>query len=293
MMTDNTAIRPFHVGFPEAELTELNRRKNDPLARPRTGCRYNTRRAARDNTGARTVLGERLRLAQMRSEAGGPAELHHRNRRARHPLHHVRSKHDNALPMIVTHGWPGSVVEQMKIIDPLTNPTAHGATAADAFHLVIPSLPGYGFSGKPTAPGWSPPRIAKAWAVLMQRLDGDHGRAGAAGFARHPHQHAGHRFARNQRLARGVQIARVFAGQTEGLSKDDILDNVTLYWLTITPEDLNLDVPLHTGVDENVKPVCGDARRPTRPDRSRATPECRVQAPQLVHSTCSSADYRW
>lgn len=71
--------------------------------------------------------------------------------------------------MIVTHGWPGSVVEQMKIIDPLTNPTAHGATAADAFHLVIPSLPGYGFSGKPTAPGWSPPRIAKAWAVLMQR----------------------------------------------------------------------------------------------------------------------------
>src|ERR1700754_4658164 len=83
---------------------------------------------------------------------------------------HVRSKHANALPMIVTHGWPGSIIEQMKIIGPLTNPTAHGGTAADAFHLVIPSLPGYGFSGKPTAVGWSPPRIAKAWAVLMQRL---------------------------------------------------------------------------------------------------------------------------
>jgi pimeloyl-ACP methyl ester carboxylesterase len=83
---------------------------------------------------------------------------------------HVRSKHENALPMIVTHGWPGSIIEQMKIIEPLTDPTAHGATAADAFHLVIPSLPGYGFSGKPTAPGWNPPRIAKAWATLMQRL---------------------------------------------------------------------------------------------------------------------------
>src|SRR5262249_8448513 len=83
---------------------------------------------------------------------------------------HVRSKHENALPLIVTHGWPGSIIEQMKIIDPLTNPTAHGGTAADAFHLVIPSLPGYGFSGKPAAPGWNPVTIAKAWATLMQRL---------------------------------------------------------------------------------------------------------------------------
>ena len=76
---------------------------------------------------------------------------------------HVRSKHENALPMIVTHGWPGSVIEQLKIIEPLTNPTAHGGSAADAFDLVIPSMPGYGFSGKPTAPGWNPVRIAKAW----------------------------------------------------------------------------------------------------------------------------------
>src|SRR3990170_1179467 len=83
---------------------------------------------------------------------------------------HVRSKHENALPLIVTHGWPGSVIEQLKIIDPLTNPTAHGASASDAFHLVIPSMPGYGFSGKPTETGWGPDRIARAWAALMKRL---------------------------------------------------------------------------------------------------------------------------
>jgi pimeloyl-ACP methyl ester carboxylesterase len=83
---------------------------------------------------------------------------------------HVRSRHENALPMIVTHGWPGSIIEQMKIIGPLTDPTAHGATAADAFDLVIPSLPGHGFSGKPTELGWDPQRVARAWIVLMKRL---------------------------------------------------------------------------------------------------------------------------
>ncbi len=83
---------------------------------------------------------------------------------------HVRSKHEDALPLIVTHGWPGSIIEQMKIIDPLTNPTAHGASATDAFHLVIPSLPGYGFSGKPTTTGWDPDHIARAWTVLMRRV---------------------------------------------------------------------------------------------------------------------------
>lgn len=83
---------------------------------------------------------------------------------------HVRSNNPNALPIIITHGWPGSVIEQMKIIDPLTNPTAHGGTASDAFDVVIPSLPGYGFSGKPDAAGWDPPRIARAWIVLMKRL---------------------------------------------------------------------------------------------------------------------------
>src|SRR5687768_8216117 len=83
---------------------------------------------------------------------------------------HVRSKHENALPLIVTHGWPGSIIEQLKIIGPLTDPTAHGATVSDAFHVVIPSMPGYGFSGKPTSTGWGPERIARAWAELMKRL---------------------------------------------------------------------------------------------------------------------------
>ena len=226
---------------------------------------------------------------------------------------HVRSKHENALPMIVTHGWPGSIIEQMKIIDPLTNPTAHGGTAADAFDLVIPSLPGYGFSGKPTAPGWNPvthrPGVGDADAAprlhalrgagrrLGQcRLGGD-GPAAAAGIARHPHQHGGHgsgRHLQGARVPRGRRppvsrprsatrgtswttstrrawatpsrcrnrpqtlygiadspvglaawmldhdirsyemIARVFDGKTEGLTRDDILDNVTLYWLTNT-----------------------------------------------------------
>jgi pimeloyl-ACP methyl ester carboxylesterase len=83
---------------------------------------------------------------------------------------HVRSKHENALPLIVTQGWPGSVIEQLKIIDPLTNPTAHGASASDAFHVVIPSIPGFGFSGKPATTGWDPVRIARAWIELMRRL---------------------------------------------------------------------------------------------------------------------------
>lgn len=86
---------------------------------------------------------------------------------------HVRSKHENALPVIVTHGWPGSVVEQLKIIGPLTDPTAHGGTEADAFHVVIPSIPGYGFSARPTEAGWNPPRIVNAWFTLMKRLGYD------------------------------------------------------------------------------------------------------------------------
>jgi pimeloyl-ACP methyl ester carboxylesterase len=121
---------------------------------------------------------------------------------------HVRSDHENALPLIVTHGWPGSVIEQLKIIGPLTNPTAHGASASDAFHLVIPSMPGYGFSGKPTATGWDPARIARAWVVLIEaprihavcvprrRLGrGYHERDGApgtSGVARHSRQLPSH-----------------------------------------------------------------------------------------------------
>ncbi len=225
---------------------------------------------------------------------------------------HVRSKNEHALPLIVTHGWPGSVIEQLKIVEPLTNPTSHGADAADAFHLVIPSIPGYGFSGKPTAIGWDPIRIARAWVTLMQRLGytryvaqgGDwgnaiteqmallappellgihtnmpatvpddiakalqpgglrpsglssdeqdaydqldtfykHGLGYAIEMANRPQTLQGivdspsglatwilDHDARSQEL-----IARVFDGQTEGLSRDDILDNITLYWLTNT-----------------------------------------------------------
>ena len=225
---------------------------------------------------------------------------------------HVRSKHENALPMIVTHGWPGSIIEQLKIIGPLTNPTAHGASASDAFHLVIPSLPGYGFSGKPTTTGWDPIRIARTWAVLMNRLGysryvaqgGDWGNAvteqlalqqppglvaihtnmpatvpadidklafanapapsGLSADEKHAYDQLSHFYktglgyaqemaARPQTLY-GIEdspiglaawmvdhdersyalIARVFDGKAEGLTREDIVDNITLYWLTNT-----------------------------------------------------------
>ena len=224
---------------------------------------------------------------------------------------HVRSKHEGALPIIVTHGWPGSIIEQLKIIGPLTDPTAHGATAEDAFDVIVPSLPGHGFSGKPTELGWDPIRIARAWAVLMARLGytryvaqgGDWGNAvteqlalltppGLLGihtnmaatipapvaealqtgdrpddlldderyawdqlvdFYAHGLAYAQEMGNRPQTLyaladspvgsaawmldhdARSLAlIARVFDGQDEGLTKDEIVDNCTLYWLTNT-----------------------------------------------------------
>jgi pimeloyl-ACP methyl ester carboxylesterase len=225
---------------------------------------------------------------------------------------HVRSKEKNALPMIITHGWPGSIIEQLKIIDPLTNPTAHGGKAEDAFDVVIPSLPGYGFSGKPTTTGWDPIRIARTWIGLMKRLGckkfvaqgGDWGNSvteqmallGApeligihtnmpatvppdidkAAFAGAPapsglssdEKHAydqlaffykqglgyANEMANRPQSIYGIGdspvgmaawmidhdassyalIARVFDGQPEGLTRDDILDNATLYWLTNT-----------------------------------------------------------
>jgi pimeloyl-ACP methyl ester carboxylesterase len=224
---------------------------------------------------------------------------------------HVRSKHPNALPIIITHGWPGSIIEQLKIIDPLTNPTAHGGSASDAFDVVIPSLPGHGFSAAPTDLGWDPIRIARAWIILMQRLGytryvaqgGDWGNAvteqmallrppGLAGihtnmpatlpdeisaalaggpvptglsgeekyawdqldfFFKHGLSYAQEMSNRPQTLY-GIQdspiglaawmldhdarsyalISRVFAGESEGLTQEDILDNITLYWLTGT-----------------------------------------------------------
>ena len=163
------AIRPFRVNFPEAELTELRRRINAtkwperetdatqgvPLATIQALARY----WATDYDW-RKVEAKLNALPQFITEIDG-LDIH---------FIHVRSKHENALPLIVTHGWPGSIIEQMKIIAPLTNPTAHGASATDAFHLVIPSMPGYGFSGKPATTGWDPDRIGRAWTVLMKRL---------------------------------------------------------------------------------------------------------------------------
>jgi pimeloyl-ACP methyl ester carboxylesterase len=169
--TTSDAIRPFKINVPDAELTELRRRIN--------ATRWPERETVTDESqGVPLAMIQELAhywatehewrkceaklngLPQFITEIDG-LDIH---------FIHVRSKHENALPLIVTHGWPGSVIEQLKIIDPLTNPTAHGASASDAFHLVIPSLPGYGFSGKPITTGWDPAHIARAWVVLMKRL---------------------------------------------------------------------------------------------------------------------------
>jgi pimeloyl-ACP methyl ester carboxylesterase len=169
--SDKTAVRPFHVDVPEAELTDLRSRLNaakwperetvpdDSQGVPLAMMRELTRYWAADYDW-RKCEAKLNALPQFMTEIDG-LDIH---------FIHVRSEHETALPLIVTHGWPGSVIEQLKIIDPLTNPTAHSATASDAFHLVIPSMPGYGFSGKPTATGWDPARIARAWVVLMKRL---------------------------------------------------------------------------------------------------------------------------
>ena len=306
-------IRPFRVSVPDAELADLRRRvaatrwpEREQVTDSSQGVQLATMQAlARywaDGYDWRRAEARLNALPQFTTEIDG-LDIH---------FIHARSRHENALPLIVTHGWPGSVVEQLKIVEPLTDPTAHGGSAADAFHLVIPSLPGYGFSAKPTAPGWSPPRIARAWATLMQRLGytryvaqgGDWGNAvtermavqeppgllgihtnmpatvpaeisRAMGLGQAPpadltpeERHAWDQLdffyknglgyanemsnrpqtlygiadspvglaawmidhdARSQEL-----IARVFAGGTEGLTRDDVLDNVTLYWVTNT-----------------------------------------------------------
>lgn len=310
---DGSAIRPFRVNFPEQALVDLRRRINatvwpdrETVADASQGVQLTTiqklaRYWATDHDW-RKVEAKLNALPQFITEIDG-LDIH---------FIHVRSKHENALPMIVTHGWPGSVIEQLKIIDPLTNPTAHGASESDAFHLVIPSLPGHGFSAKPTAPGWTPVTIARAWATLMQRLGynryvaqgGDWGNAVSEVMALQQPQgllgihtnmaatvpadvskalsvggpppaglsadekHAWdqlddfykHGLAYAQEMSNRPQtlygiadspvglaawmldhdirsygmIARAFDGKTEGLTRDDILDNVTLYWLTKT-----------------------------------------------------------
>ena len=169
MATD--AVRPFRMRFPDTDLAELRRRvqatrwpERETVADASQGVQLTTIQALARYWASdydwRQVEARLNALPQFITEIDG-LDIH---------FIHVRSQHADALPLIVTHGWPGSIIEQLKIIEPLTNPTAHGASASDAFHLVIPSLPGYGFSAKPTATGWDPVRIARAWVVLMKRL---------------------------------------------------------------------------------------------------------------------------
>jgi pimeloyl-ACP methyl ester carboxylesterase len=311
---ERSAIRPFPgIHVPEAELADLKRRlaatrwpSKETVSDTAQGVQLATIRALAQywqTTYDWRKMEARLNaLPQFITEIDG-LDIH---------FIHVRSRHPNALPLIVTHGWPGSIIEQLKIIEPLTNPTAHGGRAEDAFDLVIPSLPGYGFSGKPTAPGWDPQHIARAWTVLMKRLGysrfvaqgGDWGNAvteqmavqrppeligihtnmpatipddiakalatggappaGLSADERHAYEqvdffyktglaYAQEMTNRPQTLygiedspvglaawmidhdARSYElIARVFAGQSEGLTRDDILDNITLYWFTQT-----------------------------------------------------------
>ena len=172
MPADDTTIRPFpQLNYPEADLEDLRRRVS--------ATRWPEQETVTDDS-----QGVRLAMIQdlarywatdydwRKCEARLNALPHFITEIDGLDIHfiHVRSRHENALPLIVTHGWPGSIIEQLKIIEPLTNPTAHGASAEDAFHLVIPSLPGHGFSAKPSSPGWDPARIARAWVVLMKRL---------------------------------------------------------------------------------------------------------------------------
>jgi pimeloyl-ACP methyl ester carboxylesterase len=309
--TEDNSIRPFRINIPEAELADLRRRvaatrwpdrETDQSQGVRLATIQQLARYWETGHDWRKVEARLNALPQFITEIDG-LDIH---------FIHVRSKHENALPMIVTHGWPGSVIEQLKIIHPLTNPTAHGASASDAFHLVIPSLPGYGFSGQPTAPGWTPVSIARAWATLMQRLGytryvaqgGDWGNAVSevmalqepprllgihtnmaatvppnisSALASHQAPPAdltaeernawdqlvdfygkglGYALEMSNRpqtlygiadspvglaawmidhdIRSYLMIARAFNGQTEGLTPNDILDNVTLYWLTNT-----------------------------------------------------------
>ena len=311
--TGDDGIRPFRIKIPEADLVDLRRRiaatrwpERETVTDRSQGVQLATiEKLARyweTDYDWRKVEARLNALPQFMTNIDG-LDIH---------FIHVRSKLPNALPVIVTHGWPGSIIEQLKIVDPLTNPTAHGGSASDAFDVVIPSLPGHGFSGKPTATGWDPIHIARAWTVLMKRLGytryvaqgGDWGNAvteqmalltlpGLVGihtnmpatvpddvakalqfgeappaglsadeknawdqldfFYKHGLGYAQEMAGRPQTLY-GIEdspvglaawmldhdasslalIARVFDGQPEGLTRDDVLDNVTLYWLTKT-----------------------------------------------------------
>src|SRR5215207_784755 len=169
-MTD-LAVRPFHIDVPEEELVDLRRRiaatrwpERETVADQSQGVQLATIQELVRYWGTdydfRRFEARLNALPQFMTEIGG-LDIH---------FIHVKSRHENALPLIITHGWPGSVIELLNVVGPLTDPTAHGGDAEDAFDLVIPSIPGYGFSGKPTATGWDPVHIARAWIVLMKRL---------------------------------------------------------------------------------------------------------------------------
>ncbi len=309
---DKTAVRPFKVNVSDADLIDLRKRilaarlpERETVSGFSQGVPLDTvQRLARywateyDWRKAETRLNA---VPNFITEIDG-LDIH---------FIHVRSRNENALPLIITHGWPGSVIEQLKLIEPLTNPVAYGGTAVDAFHVVIPSMPGYGFSAKPTVTGWGPERIARAWDVLMKRLGysryvahgGDWGAvivdlmgvqardgllgihtnmpnvippaldaaalngaptpAGLSADERHAYQQLASFYkdvhyaflmgTRPQTLTaladspvglasvmidhdrRSLElIARTFNGISEGLTRDDVLDNVTLFWLTNT-----------------------------------------------------------
>src|SRR3981189_714770 len=310
---DRDAIRPFQANFPETELAELRRRINatkwperETVTDATQGVQLETMQALARYWGTeydwRNVEARLNALPQFITEIDG-LDIH---------FIHVRPKHENALPLIVTHGRPGSIIEQLKIIDPLHNPTAPGGSASDAFDLVISSMPGYGSSGKPTTTGWDTPHVARAWVVLMKRLGytkfvaqgGDWGAViteqmgllappellgihtnmpGAvpadidgAAFSGAPAPSGlsadeklayerlqfvyqkgigyGYQMGLRPQTLYGIAdspvglaayfldhdarslalIARVFDGESEGLTRDDILDNITIAWLTNT-----------------------------------------------------------
>jgi pimeloyl-ACP methyl ester carboxylesterase len=333
---DGMAIRKLHVHVPEAQLADLRRRikatrwpERETVTDASQGVQLATMQKLAHYWSTdynwRKVEARLNALPQYVTQIDG-LDIH---------FIHVRSKNKDALPMIVTHGWPGSIIEQLKIIEPLTNPMAHGGNASDAFDVVIPSLPGHGFSGKPTTTGWDPQHIARAWVVLMKRLGytryvaqgGDWGNAvteqmalltppgliaihtnmpatvpddianalkygnpAPAGlssdeqhafdqldyFYKHGLGYAQEMTNRPQTLygiedspvglaawmldhdaASEAMIARVFDGRSEGLSRDDVLDNITLYWVTNTgvssarlywENKLNFFAPKHVAI---------------------------------------------
>ena len=312
-LSSSEAIRPFNkIHFPESDLADLKYRvlatrwpEKEPVSDQSQGVPLATMKALAKYWATeydwRKVEAKLNALPQFITEING-LDIH---------FIHVRSKHKNARPIIITHGWPGSIIEQLKLIGPLTDPTAYGGTAEDAFDVVIPSMPGYGFSERPNSTGWGPERIASAWVTLMKRLGyekffaqgGDWGglitdvmavqspsnviamatnfpctvpvEINNAAFTGAPvpagltdeekkayeqlvfaYKHVSYAFimgSRPQTLLGTADspiglatmfldhdqlslalISRVFAGKSEGLTRDDVLDNITLTWLTNT-----------------------------------------------------------